>query len=84
MLVSVEDIEGERDPGLVYAVFLNLPDDSDEGERQMHHIGNVSFFGISMLNDPDEPHRGGAPALRYSIRRDRHFDCSQRPRAMGP
>lgn len=67
VLVSVEDIEGERDPGLVYAVFLNLPEDADDADRQSHHIGNVSFFGIGLMNDPDEPHREGAPSLRHTF-----------------
>jgi hypothetical protein len=57
VLISVDDIEAERDPGLAYAVYLDLPG-SPEDER--YHIGNVSFFGITAMNDPDRPHEGHA------------------------
>jgi tyrosinase-like protein/polyphenol oxidase-like protein len=62
VLVSVEDIEAEQDPGLAYAVYLTVPNDPDPASR---HIGNVSFFGIGIMNDPDRPHDGppGFPHL---------------------
>jgi hypothetical protein len=60
ILVSVEDIEAERDPGLAYAVYLDPPGESDGPDRQRRHIGNVSFFGIEKMNEPDEPHEGVA------------------------
>jgi hypothetical protein len=55
VLVNVEDIEAEHDPGLAYAVYLTVPDDPDPENR---HIGNVSFFGIELMNDPDRAHDG--------------------------
>jgi hypothetical protein len=55
VLVSVEDIEAEHDPGLAYAVYLTVPDDPDRDSR---HIGNVAFFGIELMNDPDRAHDG--------------------------
>lgn len=66
-LLSVEDIEAERDPGLVYAVYLNLPEGGNDEERRLHHVGNVSFFGIEQLNDPDVTHESGAPGLRHTF-----------------
>jgi tyrosinase len=66
-LLSVEDIEAERDPGLVYAVYLNLPEGANDEERRLHHVGNVSLFGIEQLNDPDVTHEGGAPGLRHTF-----------------
>ena len=66
-LLSVEDIEAERDPGLVYAVYLNLPEGANDEERRLHHVGNVSLFGIQQLNDPDITHESGAPALRHTF-----------------
>ncbi len=56
VLVSVEDVEAERDPGLAYAVYLEVP--GRPGARQ--HLGNVSFFGIGTMNDPDQAHEGEA------------------------
>jgi tyrosinase-like protein/polyphenol oxidase-like protein len=61
VLISVEDIEAERDPGLAYAVYLDVPGDPD---RERRHIGNVAFFGIEVMNDPDQPH-DGAPGFRH-------------------
>ncbi|SRR6266540_5023056 len=66
-LLSVEDIEAERDPGLVYGVYLNLPEGASDEERKLHHVGNVSFFGIEQLNDPDVTHETGAPGLRHTF-----------------
>lgn len=63
VLVNVEDIEAERDPGLAYAVYLDLPGDP---ERERRHVGNVSFFGIEKMNDPDRPH-DGAPGFRHTF-----------------
>jgi tyrosinase len=45
--LTVEGIVGERDPGVTYAVYVNLPDDADvEEDPEGHYAGNVSFFGI--------------------------------------
>jgi tyrosinase len=66
-LLSVEDIEAETDPGLVYAVYLNLPEGADDEQRRLHHVGNVSLFGIEQLNDPDTGHESGAPGLRHTF-----------------
>jgi hypothetical protein len=63
VLVGVEDIQAERDPGLAYAVYLELPGDPD---RERRHIGNVSLFGIETMNDPDRPH-DGAPGFRHTF-----------------
>jgi hypothetical protein len=63
VLVSVEDIRAERDPGLAYAVYLEVPGDP---ERRRRHIGNVAFFGIEAMNDPDRPH-DGAPGSRHTF-----------------
>ena len=56
--VNVDDIEAEQDPGLAYAVYLA----GATGERR--HVGNISLFGISEMNDPDRPH-AGAPGFRH-------------------
>ena len=62
VLVGLEDIEAEINPGVVYGVYLNLP--SEGGDRHKHHIGNVSLFGIEKMNDPDSRHEG-APGFRH-------------------
>lgn len=54
--VAVEDITAERNPGIVYGVYLDLPPDADVDERRDYHIGNLSLFGIEAMNDPDRRH----------------------------
>ena len=77
LFVGVEDIEAEQDPGLAYAVYLAGPG----GQRR--HLGNLSFFGIHTLSDPDRAHLG-APGFRHtfdasgavdSLRREGAFDA---------
>jgi tyrosinase len=62
VLVSVDDIKADVNPGVVYGVYLNLP--GEGADRQAHHIGNVSLFGIEKMNDPDTRHEG-APGFRH-------------------
>jgi tyrosinase len=52
--LAVEGIEGERDPNVTYAVYLNLPDDSDPDDApESHYAGNLSFFGIERAGRVD-------------------------------
>src|SRR5918995_2882789 len=62
VLVSLDDIKAQVNPGVVYGVYLNLP--GEGGDLQAHHIGNVSLFGIEKMNDPDVRHEG-APGFRH-------------------
>ena len=64
--VNVEGIEGEANPGLTYAVYVNLPDDEDPETSERHHVGNLSFFGIERSRDVDRDHPGGH-GLRYAF-----------------
>lgn len=57
--LRVEDIEADRNPGIGYRVYLNLPaEDLDEPGERAHYVGNVSFFGIEHLSDLDRDHDG--------------------------
>jgi tyrosinase len=62
--VNVEGIQGEQNPGLSYAVYVNLPDDQDPGTAERFHAGNLSFFGIERAQDVGVDHPGGH-GLRY-------------------
>ena len=64
--VNVEGIQGEENPGVSYAVYVNLPDDADPGTADRHHVGNVSFFGIELARDVGGDPRGGH-GLRYAF-----------------
>jgi tyrosinase len=65
--LNLEGVEGEEDPGLAYAVYLNLPDDQDpDSAPESYHVGNVSFFGIERARQVDRDHAGGH-GLRYAF-----------------
>lgn len=57
LYLNIEDIEGDRNPGTVYGVYVNLPDDPGEKDLEAHLVTNVSFFGIERARNPrqDEP-----------------------------
>ncbi|MFZ1993085.1 MAG: tyrosinase family protein [Solirubrobacteraceae bacterium] len=52
ILLSVEDIEAERNPGTVYGIYLNLPAGASADVAESHHAGNVSFFGVERARHP--------------------------------
>jgi tyrosinase len=59
ILLSVEDIEAESNPGTVYGIYVNLPADAPADVAESHHAGNVSFFGVERARNPrgdEHPH----------------------------
>jgi tyrosinase len=65
--LNLEGIEGERNPGLSYAVYVNLPDDDDpDRDPERHYVGNVAFFGVELARDVDRDDHGGH-GLRYAF-----------------
>lgn len=59
ILLSVEDIEAEKNPGTVYGIYVNLPADASAEVAESHHAGNVSFFGVERARNPrgdEHPH----------------------------
>jgi tyrosinase len=65
--LNVEDIEAERNPGISYAVYVNVPDDDADAANDVHYAGNVSFFGVEQAQDVDRDHSGGRGSLRYAF-----------------
>jgi tyrosinase len=57
--LNVEDLEAERNPGVIYGVYLNMPPDPD-ADRLAHHVGNIAPFGIEHLNDRTRAHDGAS------------------------
>jgi tyrosinase len=56
--LTVQEVEGEEDPGTVYGIYVNLPDDqTDPNTVAAHYAGAISFFGIARAAAPrtDEP-----------------------------
>lgn len=44
--LELADIEGTANPGVVYGVYVNLPDNPNEADLEAHRVGLVSLFGI--------------------------------------
>ena len=64
LYLNVADIEGDRNPGIVYGVYLNLPAEAGAVTRADHLAGLVSFFGIEQTGPAT---RGGGHGMRYSF-----------------
>jgi tyrosinase len=58
--LSVEDVTGDKSPGTVYGIYVNLPDGAVAKTAESHHAANLSFFGLERAQHPlgDEPPHG--------------------------
>jgi tyrosinase len=60
VLLGIEGISGDVNPGLTYAVYVNLPDDDDaDTDPESHLVGELSFFGIERVGDLRSEHPQG-------------------------
>src|ERR1700726_2557234 len=59
ILISVDNIKTDVNPGVVYGVYIDLPPNASVDQRREYHVGNVALFGIEKMNDPDV--RGNCP-----------------------
>ncbi len=64
--LTVQEIEGDTDPGTVYGIYLNLPPQSTPEVAAGHYAGSVSFFGIAKAGSP----RGDEPPHSMSVSHD--------------
>jgi tyrosinase len=63
--LTVEDIVGSIDPGLVYEVFLDVVP-AVGGEPTHNLVGNITFFGLAMQGDDSGVH-AEPPGLRHTF-----------------
>ncbi len=58
--LNIENVQGEANPGLLYGVYLNLPEGEAAEPESASFVGTISLFGIesSQLDDEEEeaPH----------------------------
>ncbi len=54
--LNVENVRGEANPGLLYGVYMNLPEGEAPQPESDSFVGTISLFGIegSQLDDEDE------------------------------
>jgi tyrosinase len=66
--LSIDDIEGDKNPGLLYGVFVNMPEDAALDHESPYYAGTMSFFGIeSTKTDEDEDNDDAPHTLRYAF-----------------
>ncbi len=56
VFLDLEDLDAEDNPGSIYSVYLNLPENSPEDMKPAHHIGNVSLFGVERFQNQNDDH----------------------------
>jgi tyrosinase len=59
--LNIENVSGEANPGLLYGVYMNLPEGEAAEPDNPHFVGTISLFGIesSQLDDEkEEAHHG--------------------------
>jgi len=69
--LTIDNITADANPGTVYAVFLNLPDDATGDDAEPYYVGNLSLFGIEEMNEPDDEHQH-APGLDHAFEVTEH------------
>lgn len=51
MLLELEDVEAERQPGVVWDVYVGLPKDAKRDVQGPHFVGTVALFGTGIRNE---------------------------------
>lgn len=68
LYLNLADIDGRKNPGVVYGVYVNLPPEAAGAEREQHLAGVVSFFGLEQAGPAGAGPKGReAHPLRYSF-----------------
>lgn len=67
MYLSIENIEGDRNPGLLYGVFVNLPEGESPQYENPHYAGALSFFGIESTGSEGQGGDEAPHPLRYDF-----------------
>lgn len=67
--LNVEDIRAEGNPGLSYAVYINVPAEGpgDDPMDDPHFAGTITFFGIELSQDLERDHPGGHVGMRHAL-----------------
>ena len=59
IILQVHEVQAERTPDTVYGVYVNLPVGAPPSQEPLHHVGNLSFFGVERAREPrgdEHPH----------------------------
>jgi tyrosinase len=59
LLLIVDGLKTNQQPGVLYDIFLELPDNADQAKRNAHYVGSINFFDAQ---EHDHGHAGGEVA----------------------
>lgn len=65
--LDLDNVTADRNPGTVYGVYVNLPEEPASDDLASHHVGNVSLFGIERMEDPHGDELGHTLRLSMDI-----------------
>lgn len=65
LYVVVKGLEAETQPGVVYNLYLNLPEGASGEAEEAHRVGSVNFFG-AVGHGEGGSHGGGAAAAEVT------------------
>jgi tyrosinase len=67
VLLELDNVEAERQPGVVWGVFVGLPSNATPELESPYYVGNMAFFGVGIRN---EAHHEFKPArFAFAINR---------------
>ncbi|MGK3985935.1 tyrosinase family protein [Sorangium sp. So ce136] len=64
IVLSLEDISFERNPGVTYEVYLNLPEGTPPDHQSHYYVGNIGFF---VERRPGHLHGPGAVDQAFDV-----------------
>ena len=62
VLLELDDVEAETQPGVVWEVYAGLPKGAPPDARSPHYIGSLSLFGTGIRNEAHQGHKEFKPA----------------------
>jgi tyrosinase len=63
--LNIENIEGDAPPGVLYGVYVNLPEGESPDPDGPHYAGALSFFGIDSQSADDDDEEAAPHGLRH-------------------
>lgn len=68
VFLNLADITGTKNPGVVYGVYLNLPENAKKAQLKQYYVGPISFFGIEESTPAAATSAGRAShSMRYNF-----------------
>src|SRR5439155_18415962 len=77
VVLNLEGIDYERNPGVTYEVYINLPEGQEPDYQSEYYVGNLAFFGMK-----PHTHGGQAAPVQGQPGGNQNFDITGNVRAL--